>query len=156
MYDMSFPVGDDLKLNVVRIDDKFFQINLIISKRLLRFMTRAVERRFETGLVMRSAHPAAAAAAGCLDHHRVAEFPCNLDRLILCFDDSITPRCHRDAGLTRGRTSSVLVTHRLHRTRGRPDELDVAAFTNFREMRVLSEEPIAGMNRVNVADFGRA
>jgi hypothetical protein len=44
----------------------------------------------------------------------------------------------------------------LHRTRGRANELDVAAFADLHEVRVLSEKSIAGMNRVNVADLGRA
>src|SRR4030095_230703 len=40
--------------------------------------------------------------------------------------------------------------------RGRADELDVAAFADLYEMRVLSEKPVARMNRVDVANLGRA
>src|SRR5690349_24020391 len=40
--------------------------------------------------------------------------------------------------------------------RGRADELDVAAFADFYEMRVLRQKSVAWMNRVNVAYFGRA
>ncbi len=149
-------IGHDLKFNVARIDDKLFQIHLIVSKCFLRLMTRAVEGGFKAWLIMRSAHPAAAAAGGRLDHHRVTKLLCDFHRLILCLNDSIAAGRYRHAGFARSRTSSVLVAHRLHRTRGRADELDIAAFADFHEMRILSEEPIAGMNRVNIADLGRA
>ncbi len=156
MHDMSMAVGDDLKLNVVRIKDELFYINLIISKRFLCFMPCAVKGRFKTGLIMRSTHPAAAATGSRLDHYRIAKFPCNLDRLIFCLDDSIASGRHGYAGFARSGTSSVLVAHCLHRTRGRPDEPDVAALAHFDEMRVLGEKSIAGMNRVNIADLGCA
>ena len=39
---------------------------------------------------------------------------------------------------------------------GRPDELDFAALADLREMRVLGEKSVAGMDRIDVADFGRA
>src|SRR5947208_4903637 len=119
-------------------------------------MTRAMESGFKTRLIMRSAHPAAAAAGGRLNHHRVTKLLCDFHRLILCLNDSIATGRYRHAGFACSRTSSILVAHRLHRTRGRADELDVAAFADFHEMRVLSEEPIAGMNRFNIADLGRA
>src|SRR6266446_5591412 len=119
-------------------------------------MTRAMESGLKTWLIMRSAHPAAAAAGGRLNHHRVTKLLCDSHCLILCLNDSIATGRYRHAGFACSGTSSVLVAHRLHRTRGRADKLDVAAFADFHEMRVLSEEPIAGMNRVNIADLGRA
>src|SRR5262249_54805648 len=119
-------------------------------------MTRAMESGFKTWLIMRCAHPAAAPARGRLNHHRVTKLLCYFHRLVLGLDDPTAAGSYRDAGFACSRTSSILVAHRLHRTRRRPDELDVAAFADFHEMRVLSEEPVAGMNRVNVADLGRA
>src|SRR5512133_521679 len=118
-------------------------------------MTRAMESGFKAWFIMRSAHPAAAAAGGRLNHHRVTKLLCDFHRLILCLHDSIAAGRYRHADFARSRASSVLVAHRLHRTRGRADELDIAAFADFYEMRILSEELIAGMNRVNIADFGR-
>src|SRR5215467_3236897 len=105
---------------------------------------------------MRSTHPAAAAAADRLNHNWVTKFLCDFHRLILRLDDSVAARSDRHSGFACCRTSSVLVAHRLHRTRGRTDELDVAAFADFYEMRVLSEESVAGVNRVNVANLSRA
>ena len=39
---------------------------------------------------------------------------------------------------------------------GRADELDLAALADFREVRVLGEKSVAGMNRIHVADLRRA
>src|SRR5882762_11130123 len=119
-------------------------------------MTRAMESGFKTWLIMSSAHPTAAAAGGRLNHHRITKLLCDFHRLILCLNDSIATGRYRHAGFACSRPSSVLVAHRLHRTRGRADEFDLAAFADFHEMRVLSEESVTGMNRVNIADLGRA
>src|SRR5437773_9578137 len=112
--------------------------------------------RFSTGLVMCSTHPAAAAAAIRLDLHRVAKFPCNFHGLILCLDDSIASRRHWHTGFARSSTSSILVAHRLHRAGGGAYELDVAAFADLYEMRVLGKKPVARMNGVDIADLGGA
>src|SRR6476659_3645051 len=156
MDDVAMTIGHDLKFNVARIYEELLQVHLIVSKCFLGLMTRAVESGFKAWLIMRSAHSAAAAAARCLDHHRVTKLLCDFHRLFLCLNDSIAAGRYRHADFTRSRTSSVLVAHRLHRTRGRADELDIAAFADFHEMRILGEEPIARMNRVNIADLGRA
>src|SRR5438309_11732981 len=44
----------------------------------------------------------------------------------------------------------------MHRLRGRADEFDFAALTDFGEMRVLGEETVAGMNSVDISHLGRA
>src|SRR5205814_9291252 len=156
MDNAAMAIGHDLKFNVARIADELFQVHLFVSKCFLRLMPRAMESGFEAWLIMRSAHPAAAAAAGRFNHHRVTKLLCGFHRLLLCLNDSIATGRYRHADFARSRTSSVFVAHRLHRTRERADALDVAAFADLHEMRVLSEKSIAGMNRVNVADLGRA
>src|SRR5262245_23997265 len=156
MDDVAMAIGHDLEFNVARINDELFQIHLIVSKCFLRLMARAMESGFTAWLIMRSAHPATAAATGRLDHHRVAQLLCDFHRFIFCLNDSITSRRYRHTGFACSRTRGVLVTHRLHRTRGRPYELDVAALADLYEMRVLGEEPVAWMDRIYVADLGRA
>src|SRR2546430_9995665 len=156
MHDVAMAISHDLKFNVARIEDELFQIHLTVPKCFLRLMPRAMESRLRVWLVVRSADAASTAAAGRFNHHRVPKFPCGFHRLSLCLDDSIAAGRYRHAGFARSRTSRVLVAHRLHRTRRRADELDVAAFADFHEMRILSEESVAGMNRINIADLGRA
>ena len=116
MDDVAMAIGHDLKFNVARIDDELFQIHLIVSKCFLRLMTRAMESGFKTGLIMRGAHPAAAAAGGRLDHHRVTKLLCNSHRIFLRLNDAIAAGRYRHAGFSRSRTSSILIAHRLHRS----------------------------------------
>ena len=116
MDDVTMAIGHDLKFNVARIYDELFQVHLIVSKCFLRLMTRAVQSRLKARLIMRSAHPAAAATASRLNHHRVPDFFCDFHRLILCLNNSITTGRYRHAGFACSSTSSVLVAHRLHRT----------------------------------------
>src|SRR6266513_1498604 len=151
MDDAAMAIGHDLKFNVARVDDELFQIHLIVSKCFLRLMTRAMESGFKTWLIMRSAHPAAAAAGGRLNHHRVTKLLCDYHHLILCLNAFIATGRYRHAGFACSRTSSILVAHRLHRTRGWADKLDVASFADFHIMPVLSGESIAWMNRINIA-----
>ena len=147
-------VGNDLKFNVVWINDQLFQINLFISKCFLCLVPRAVKRRLKTGLVVCCAHPPPATAGSRLDHYGVANFLRDPDSLILCLNDSVASRCHWDTCLACVYTSSIFIAHRLHRTRRWPDKLDIAAFAHLGEVRVLGEKTIPGMNRIDVANLG--
>src|SRR5262249_19888704 len=137
-------------------DDEFFQIHLIVSKCFLRLMTRAMESRLKAWLIMGGAHAATPATTSRLDHYRVAQFLSDFHRFFLCFHNSIAAWGYRDAGFACSRAGSVLVAHRLHRVRRWADELDVAAFADFHEMRVLGEESVPRVNRINVANLSRA
>ena len=66
------------------------------------------------------------------------------------------PGRDRHTGFARRRARRILVAHRVHRAGRRPDELDIAALADFGEVRVLGQKSVAGMNRIDVADFGRA
>ena len=99
----------------MRINDELLQIDLLISERFLGLVTRAVEGRLKTWFVMCDAHPTAASTRSRLNHHRITDFLCDFDRLILCLDDSIAARSYRHTGLARKIASSILITHRLHR-----------------------------------------
>src|ERR1043166_1042067 len=111
MDDVAMAIGHDLKFNVARIENELFEVYLIVSKCFLRLMTRAMESGFKAWLVMRSAHPATAAAASRFDHHGVAKLLCDFHCFILCLNDSIAARRYRHAGFACSRTSSVLVAH---------------------------------------------
>ena len=105
---------------------------------------------------MRSAHAAAAASRDRLDHNGIANLFRDLDGVLLCFDDSVAARHYWhscSAGAAAGR---ILITHGVHRADRRADEFDVAALTDFGEVRVLREKSVARMNGIDVADFRRA
>ena len=153
---MPVAVGHDLELDVMRVHDQLLDVNLGVAESLLRLHARAVETLHQAHLVMRRAHPAAAAAGDRLDHHRIADFLRDLDRFRLGLDDAVAPWRDRHAGFARTGARGILVAHRAHRSRRRADELDLAALADLREVRVLGEKSVAGMDRIHVADFRRA
>ena len=103
---------------------------------------------------MRHAHSTPATARGRFDHYWKTYFPCDFDCVALCLDNSIAARRHGHAGFSRRSARCIFVAHRLHSVRRRSNELDIAAFTDFREMRVLSEKSISGMNRIDFSNLG--
>ena len=150
-------VGHDLKLDVVRVLDQFLDVDLGVAEGLLRLHPRAVEALHQADVVVRRAHSATAAAGDGLDHHRVTD----LSSRPLTASASVStmpslPGVTGTPGFARGGARGILVAHRAHRGRRRPDELDVAALADVGEVRVLGEKSVAGMNRIDVADFGRA
>ena len=58
--------------------------------------------------------------------------------------------------LFHGGASFFFFAHQPDDIRSRPDELDVAGFADFREVGVFRKQAIAGMDGVDVRDFGSA
>src|SRR5437773_12352695 len=114
MNNVAVTIGDDLKFHVMGIENKFLEINLLISESFLRLVTRAMERRLKARLIVRRAHAAAASACDGLDHNRITDLLCDLNRIAIRLDNSVTSRSHWHAGFPRQNASSVLVPHSLH------------------------------------------
>src|SRR5205085_7964358 len=149
-------VRHDLELDVVRVDDQLLDVKRAIAESFYRFVARGDKRRAETGFVVRRAHAAAAAARDRFDHHGKTDAPRHFQRFLFVLDDAVTAWRNRHAGFPRTSARRILVPHRVHRAGGWPDKLDLATLADFREVRVLGEKSIAGMDRIHVAHFGRA
>ena len=156
MNNVAMPIGHDLKLDVMRIDDELLDIDLLVPESFLGFVPRVVKRRLKAWLIMRGSHAAATTTSSRFNHHRVTDFLRGLDGLILRFDYSLASRRHGHASFVREDARGVFVTHGLHRARRGSDKLDVAAFTDFGEMRVLGKKPVAGMDGIDIANLGCA
>ncbi len=154
--EQTVAISHNLKLDVMRIDDEFFDVHVPVPKSFLGFMTRPMKCRHQARFVARHAHAAAAAACCRFDHHRIADFLRDFSRVLLRLHNSVASRRHRHTGFPRKRPSSVFVAHRLHCTRGGANEFNIAALANFSEMRVLREKSISRMNRIDVANLGCA
>ena len=156
MNGMAMVVRNDLEFDVMRIDDQLFYIECAVAERFLGFRAGRVKGRAETRFIARDAHSPTATAGHGFDHHRIADAPCDFECFLFILDDPVAARRNRNSGFSRAGPRRILVPHRVHRARRRADELDLAAFADLREMRVLCQKSVSGMNRIHVADFRRA
>ena len=102
---------------------------------------------------MSRTHPAATTASHGLDHHGVADFLGDLERFLLSIDDILGAGWNRHAGLTGQFAAQGLVLERVHRSGLRANETDVAILADFGEVGVLGEEPVAGVDGIDIGNL---
>ena len=153
MNDAAMFVCENLKFNMVRVDDKLFNIDGGIVEGLIRFEARGMVALHEAPFVTGDAHPAAPAAGDRLDHDGKADFSSDLDGFFLAVDGSIAAWRNRHSGLASALAGGILVAHESNGAGGRTYELNVAARAHFREMPVFREESVARMNCVDVGNL---
>src|ERR1041385_9487425 len=72
MDDVTFAVAKDLKLDVMRILDKFFYINPGVAEGLLSFTSSCMVPLDQGDIVMGSSHSTTATTRNGFDHHGVS------------------------------------------------------------------------------------
>ena len=152
--DVALGIAQDLELDVARVLDEFLDVNPAVAERLLRLAAGGVVALDEGDIAVRGAHALAAAAGHGLDHDRVADLLGDLQCLLLGVDDVLGAGGDWHAGLAGQLAAQRLVLEGVHRGRFRPDKADVAALANIGEVGVLGEEPVAGMDGVDVLHLG--
>ncbi len=141
---MSVRVAEQLDLHVARPLDVPLGEHPVVAERRLRLAPRGLERIGQLVTRAHDAHPAPAAARGCLQQQRKAE----LVRLP-GLDD-------RDARLARDPLRLELVAARPQRLRRGADPHEPGCVDGLREVRVLGEEPVPGVDRVRARLLRRA
>ena len=139
-------IGDQLDLYVARLLDELLDENPVVAKGIFRFGLAGGKTFMGLLVVEGHAQALAAAAGGCLDHHRVADALCNLHRLFGCVDRRVVAGYGIDLGLQRQFLRGDLVAHRGHRVVFGADENDAAFFQPARELRILGEEAVTRMH----------
>ena len=147
-------VGQYLDLDVARVLEVFLQVHRWIAECRACFRLRKTDRRQQRGFRVDHAHPAAAAAAGRLDDHRVFDLARELDHFLRVVRQRANGPGHaRHAGFGHRNFRAHLVAHEPNRVRTRADE-DKAAFLDFfGEVGVFREEAVARMDRLRVGHF---
>ena len=157
MNDVAVLIGHDLKLNVMRVNDQLLDVNRGVPESLLRFRSRAVKALHEDWRSLCAARiPRPPPPETALIMTRITDLFRDVDRLGFRLDDPVAARRNGDTGFAGRRPRGILVAHRAHRRRRRTDELDFAALADLGEMRVLGQKSVARMDRIDIADFGRA
>ena len=134
--DVAVRIREQLDLDVTRPLDVALGEDRAVPERRLGLAARRRPGLLELGGTPDDAHPAAAAARRRLDDDREAEL-----LGLAGLDD-------RHAGLTRDLLRAELVARGLERLRRRPDPHEPGRFDRAREVRVLGQEAIAGMDGV--------
>ena len=80
-------VGNNLELNVVRVFDEAFEVDIGAAETGLRLVAGSVKSAHKTGFVQRRAHPATTATGGGFDHDGVADLLGDAKGFGLGFDD---------------------------------------------------------------------
>ncbi len=143
--DVAVLIAKNLNFDMARLSDKFFYKDAVIAEGRLGFIARELEAFAGFFVVPCNAHTLAAAASRGLDHHRIADFACDLDRLVRIFNQ---PHMARNGGNTCFRCEFFggdLVSHGFNRVHRRSDECDIGGFQRFGKTWVFGQKPITRM-----------
>jgi hypothetical protein len=112
------------------------------------------ERLAQLAAVGAAPHPDAAAARRALQHHRVAD-PLRRAAGLRDVLQQLRARQQRQLRLGRERARRVLEAERPDVIRRRSDERDARALAARRELGVLGQEAVAGVDRLGAGAVGR-
>ena len=112
------------------------------------------ERRLEIGVTVDAAHALAAAAGHRLDQHRIADLVGFFLEEFRLLPVAVIAGHHRHAGLLHQRLGAALEAHGADRRGRRADENDAGVDAGLREIGVLREKAVAGMDAVGARRLG--
>ena len=140
-------VREDLHLDVARPGDLSLQVKSRRSERRRRFARRAFPGRLELLVAADDAHPFSTAASRGLEQDRITD--------VLRggaggrgIAKRLGPLGDRDLGLARKTARRCLLPEKALHLRGRTDEDQAGVGDRVREVGILREEPIAGVDRI--------
>ena len=146
-------VEEDLHLDVPRPLEELLDEDRVVAEAGPRFGAGRVEGPRQLLRSADEAHPLAAAAGRGLDDHRVADRRRDRRRLLRVAAEGVGAGEHRHAGGAQRGARGHFVAEQAHRRGGRADEDEPAPPAFRRELGVLGEEAVAGVDRLRA---GRA
>ena len=153
MDQVSMLVAEQLHFDVTRLRNEFLDKNVGRSERGHRFALSRLKQSGEILGLEHHAHATSAATVGRLEYHRVAGF---LRQLLPIGNIGNRFRAASQDGHTR-RASQLargdLVAKLFENLDRRPDEDDSRRIACRREQRVLGEESVTGMDRIDTRFF---
>ncbi len=146
-------VAEDLHLDMTRVDYESFDEDTPRPEAALGQPSNAVERPAQFRGIPADLHADAPAAAGRLEHHGISELAgCGGGRG--CAVQQIGTGEHRDTRRPGRRAGGVLGAEHAQLVRRRAHENQAGVFDGGRELGVLGEESITGMDHVGTGRGG--
>jgi hypothetical protein len=150
----AVPVGQHLDLDVARPLEVALDQHALVAEGGAGLAPRRRQRAGQLVRGAHDAHPLAATAGDRLDDDRQSVLGGERRDLLLGQVGALDPRHDRHAGVARQRLRTRLVAHRLDRLRRRPDERDPGRGARPRQLRVLRQEAVAGVDRLGAGQSG--
>ena len=153
--DIAVLVGDHLRLDVAGLVEVLLDEALATPERRDRLAGRGIEQVWDLLDAMRDLHAAAAAAVGGLDRDRHAVLLCERDHLVGVLDRILGAGRHRRVRALGDVAGDDLVAEIADGLRRRADPDQPGVDHGLREVGVLGEEAVAGVDRVGAGAAGR-
>ena len=151
VHDVAVRVGEDLDLDVLRVEDVLLDVDLAVAERGLGLAASALERGHEVLGGVDATHPLAAAAGPRLHEHGEPGPLGELERDQRVLDRGLAPRDQRNARVAHDLARLRLQAHRVDRLGAGPDEDDPGLGALAREAGVLGEEAVARVDRLSAS-----
>ena len=155
VHDVPVGVGEDLHLDVPRVDHGALEEHRRVAERGLRLPHRGECGLPQLARFVDAAHPAPAAAGDGLDEQREPDAVRGRDELVDLGRRRRRPE-HRQPGLPRGGDGASLVAGQVQHLWRRPHEDDPGIGAGLGEVRVLRQEPVSGVDRIRAGPPRRA
>ncbi|MPN06454.1 hypothetical protein SDC9_153710 [bioreactor metagenome] len=131
-------VGHDLDLDMPRVLEELFHVHDRVAERGLRLGTGGGHGIEQGGFRVNHPHATSAAAAGCLDDHRVADSAGDLDDLLRILGQcAVRAGYAGDARRLHGVLGGHLVAHQADGVRAWANEDEAGLFHAFGEVGVF-------------------
>jgi len=154
--DAAVLVGQHLKLDVAGVLDELFHVEFAVAKGVGGLGGSGQEEVGESLGVAHDAHAAPAAAGLGLDDDRVADLLGAGESLLDGGQNAVGAGQDGHMRALHRLPRFFLFTHEASDFRGRSDELDVGGAADLGKVGVLAEQAVAGMDGVDIGDFGGA
>ena len=147
-------IAKDLEFDMVRFFDEFLEVDVGITEGFFRFHPCGEESFDEADIVMGGSHAFAAATSDGFDHHGVPDFFCGFDGFMFGSDGAIATWRNGDASFAGIFAGEGFISHFTNGFGGGADEADVTGLADFGEVSAFGEKTVAGVDGVDIADFG--
>jgi len=141
-------ITQQLDLDVPRMIQIALKNQTLVAECAGRLAPRSGDRLGQLTLVSDEMHALAAPARAWLDQHRIADAFCLAGESRVGLVVAVVPGQHGHAQAGCQLTRRGLVAQRAHCGRRRPDPGDAGIDDGLREIGVLGQESIAGMDRI--------
>ena len=154
MDPLAVGVEQDLDLDVPRPREEALEDQAVIAERPSRLPACPGQRIGEVVGVMDDAHSLAAPARRRLDEQRKADLSCRLGQCRVALVIAVVARQHRHPELGGAPSRGGLVAHRRDRLGRRTDPGQPGGNGGARELRVLGQEPVPRVDRLDPGGAG--